>query len=119
MTIRNGSRIASSAIVPPDSFSARLRVRLMIRRRVMVLPYESAIENGNYHRGRAAARWIESARTECRSDVFDEDRIVSFVDELVHEELADLRKLHAVFARTKLRLVDDRHEYLAPVRRAG
>src|SRR5690349_22156955 len=112
--MRNGTSIASSARVPPVSFSARWRARLVMRSRFMVLPH-SPVENRNYHRCIVATGGIEATCAESRTDIFDEDRVVSFVNKLVHEELADPGELNGVLARLELLFVNDRHEYLAPM----
>src|SRR5689334_15119448 len=112
--MRKGTSIASSASVPPRSFSARWRARFVMRNSFLVLPH-SPVENRNHHRCIVATGGIEATCAESRTDVFDPDRVVALVDKLVHEELADPGELNGVFARFELLLVDDRHEYLAPM----
>src|SRR5690348_8368444 len=89
----------------------------MIRRRFMIRTSRiSPVKNGDDHRRISTALGIKSARAESWSNELDVDLVVAFVDKLVHEELADFCELDRVFTRLKLRLVDDRHEDLAPVR---
>src|SRR6185369_707401 len=112
--MRKGTSIASSASVPPVSFSARWRARLVMRSCFMVLPH-SPVENRNYHGRVVAAFRIEPTGAESRADVFDVDFVIALVDKLVHEELPHAGDLNAVLAGLEFLLVDDRHVNLAPV----